>query len=148
MVEKYLSSDCSDSCYASGFDLFCPKNIICQNGKNNQYILDHKISCAMMYKGKYVGYYLYMRSSTPVKTPLRLANNVGIIDSGYRGNIKACFDIVGCINDDDIFRFEEGIRYIQLCPPDIGKPLKVIIVDSMLDENNNRGFGGFGSTGN
>ena len=40
----------------------------------------------------YVGYYLYSRSSTGSKTPLRLSNSVGIIDSGYRGNIKACFD--------------------------------------------------------
>ena len=37
------------------------------------------------------GYYSYPRSSIS-KTPLLLANNVGIIDSGYRGNIKVAFD--------------------------------------------------------
>ena len=130
-------------CYDSGFDLFCPENIEWQNISN--YMLDHHISCAMTYKGKFVGYYLYMRSSTPVRTPLRLANNVGIIDSGYRGNIKAYFDING-----SNFNFVKGHRYMQICPPDIGKPVKVVIVDSLsvLGVNNARSKGGYGSTGN
>ena len=109
-------------------------------------MLDHKISCAMIYKRKYVGYYFYVRSSTPVKTPLRLANNVGIIDSGYRGNIKAYFDIINTKND---FNFEKGNRYMQICPSNIGKPMKVIVVDSIsiLGVNSTRNIGGYGSTG-
>ena len=155
IVEKYLNSSFSKSdfeyCYDSGFDLYCPLDISCEK---SIYLLDHKISCAMTYKGKFVGYYLYMRSSTPIKTPLRMANNVGIIDSGYRGNIKACFDIVASKkyeNDNEVlFNFQKENRYVQLCPPDIGKPMKVSIVDSisMLGKKNNRGLGGFGSTGN
>jgi len=159
IVKKYLNSYDSKSdfeyCYDSGFDLYCPLNISCEK---SIYLLDHKISCAMTYKGKFVGYYLYMRSSTPIKTPLRMANNVGIIDSGYRGNIKACFDIIGSQkhekdkdkdNEVVLFNFEKENRYVQLCPPDIGKPMKVAIVDSvsMLGKKNNRGLGGFGSTG-
>jgi hypothetical protein len=54
-------------CYDSGFDLFCPENVEWQTISN--YMLDHNISCAMTYRGKFVGYYLYMRSSTPVRTP-------------------------------------------------------------------------------
>lgn len=129
-------------CYDSGFDLFCPENIDWQT--ISTYMLDHHISCAMTYRGKFVGYYLYMRSSTPVKTPLRLANNVGIIDSGYRGTIKAYFDIHG-----SNFNFVKGHRYMQICPPDIGKPVKVVIVDSLsvLGLNNARAKGGYGSTG-
>ena len=132
-------------CYNSGFDLFCPTNIECTH--INKYMLDHNIACSMTYKGNYVGYYLYVRSSTPIKTPLRLANNVGIIDSGYRGNIKGCFDIIDTKNN---FNFEKGNRYMQLCPPDIGKPMKVYIVDAFhnLGKKNNRYCGGFGSTGN
>lgn len=153
IVEKYLDSYNSKSdfeyCYDSGFDLYCTLNVACEK---SIYLLDHKISCAMTYKGKFVGYYLYMRSSTPIKTPLRMANNVGIIDSGYRGNIKACFDIIGFQKHDNevLFNFEKENRYVQLCPPDIGKPMKVVIVDSigMLGKKNNRGIGGFGSTGN
>ena len=132
-------------CYNSGFDLFCPTNVECTH--INKYMLDHNISCSMTYEGKYVGYYLYVRSSTPIKTPLRLANNVGIIDSGYRGIIKGCFDIIDTKSN---FNFEKGNRYMQLCPPDIGKPMKVHIVDSFhnLGKKNNRNCNGFGSSGN
>ena len=163
LVDKYLEcckkneegdegdDDCDDCdntityCYNSGFDLFCPTNIECTH--INKYMLDHNIACSMTYKGNYVGYYLYVRSSTPIKTPLRLANNVGIIDSGYRGNIKGCFDIIDTKNN---FNFEKGNRYMQLCPPDIGKPMKVYIVDAFhnLGKKNNRNCAGFGSSGN
>ena len=39
------------------------------------------------------GYYMYPRSSLS-KTKLRLANSVGIIDSGYRGNLIGMFDLI------------------------------------------------------
>jgi len=156
LVDKYLECSKKDSdvsansdaityCYNSGFDLFCPSTINCTH--INKYMLDHNISCSMTYKDKFVGYYLYVRSSTPIKTPLRLSNNVGIIDSGYRGNIKGCFDIIDTKSN---FNFEKGNRYMQLCPPDIGKPMKVYIVDgfNMLGKKNNRNCDGFGSSGN
>ena len=155
LVDKYLEccektneggdDDTITYCYNSGFDLFCPANVECTH--INKYMLDHNISCSMTYGGRFVGYYLYVRSSTPIKTPLRLANNVGIIDSGYRGNIKGCFDIIDTKSN---FNFEKGNRYMQLCPPDIGKPMKVHIVDAFhnLGKKNNRNCGGFGSTGN
>ena len=156
LVDKYLeccekgddagcANDTITYCYNSGFDLFCPANVECTH--INKYMLDHNISCSMTYEGRFVGYYLYVRSSTPIKTPLRLANNVGIIDSGYRGNIKGCFDIIDTKSN---FNFEKGNRYMQLCPPDIGKPMKVHIVDAFhnLGKKNNRNCGGFGSTGN
>jgi dUTP pyrophosphatase len=145
LTEKEVEENKFVNCYDSGFDLFCPENIEWQDFNIGSYMLDHKISCAMTYKGKFVGYYLYMRSSTPMKTPLRLANNVGIIDSGYRGAIKACFDIKG-----SNFNFVKGHRYMQICPPNIGLPMKVVIVDaiSVLGVNNARSSGGYGSTGN
>ena len=37
-------------------------------------------------------YYLYVRSSTG-KTPMRLSNQVGIIDTGYRGELMAMVDL-------------------------------------------------------
>jgi len=159
LVDKYLEcckkKDMSDQgaegddvisyCYNSGYDLFCPSNIECTY--INKHMLDFEIACSMTYKDKYVGYYLYVRSSTPIKTPLRLANNVGIIDSGYRGNIRGCFDIIDTKSN---FNFEKGNRYMQLCPPDIGKPMKVFIVDAFnnLGKKNNRNCDGFGSSGN
>ena len=144
-AEGAEGDDAISYCYNSGFDLFCPENIECTH--INKYMLDHNISCSMTYKGRFVGYYLYVKSSTPIKTPLRLANNVGIIDSGYRGNIKGCFDIIDTKSN---FNFEKGNRYMQLCPPDIGKPMKVHIVDAFhnLGKKNNRNCDGFGSSGN
>ena len=74
----------------SGLDLFCPDTITvkpCETVK-----IDLKIKCEAYHSNDSempVSYYLYPRSSI-IKTPLRLANSVGIIDSGYRGNIIAC----------------------------------------------------------
>ena len=155
VVEKYLkcfadadaNTDDNVYCYDSGFDLLCPENIIWTEDIPI-FMLDHKISCAMTYNNKPVGYYMYMRSSTPIRTPLRLANNVGIIDSGYRGTIMAPFDIL--YSADSIFEFVKTNRYVQLTPPNIGCPMKVFIVDdlSMLGKKNNRNENGFGSSGN
>ena len=148
VVEGYLASQ-DDVCYDSGFDLLCPENIV-WNEDIPIYMLDHNISCAMTFNNKYVGYYLYMRSSTPIKTPLRLANNVGIIDSGYRGTIRALFDFNILHSTTKSFEFVKTNRYVQLTPPNIGYPMKVFIVDdlSMLGKKNNRNENGFGSTGN
>jgi dUTP pyrophosphatase len=151
IVDEYLSSTNNidnkgiEYCYDSGFDLISPSDI---SNSKNMIMLDHNIKCAMKYKNKFVGYYLYSRSSTPIKTPLRLANNVGIIDSGYRGNIKACFDLNNNHEFYNDFKIEIGNRYVQITPPNIGKPMKIVIVDSVDDLGNstNRGTRGFGST--
>jgi len=160
VVEKYLDycinldkkDDKKDDivyCYDSGFDLLCPDNISWYEDVPI-YMLDYQISCAMTYNNKHVGYYLYSRSSTPIKTPLRMANNVGIIDSGYRGTIRALFDYNTSYSSYEAFKFVKFNRYVQLTPPNIGCPMKVYIVDdlSMLGKKNNRNENGFGSSGN
>ena len=114
------------------------------------------ITCSMMFvnnlasekKITHCGYYLYPRSSTGSKTPLRLSNSVGIIDSGYRGNLIACFDNHG--NDD--FTINVGDRLVQLCSPNITYPTLINIVSSqnkleLKNSTNRRMKGGFGSTG-
>lgn len=144
------NTDGADYCLNAGFDLICPNNVTCKFGE--LIAIDHKIVCCMKIGNKYVSYYLYSRSSTPIKTPLRLANNVGIIDSGYRGNIKALFD---CIYDKKFydpqggsFELESNKSYIQICSPNIEYPMKIFIVDDLnaLGKNTSRGIGGFGST--
>ena len=106
----------------------------------------------MKFNDNYVSYYLYPRSSTGTKTPLRLANSVGIIDSGYRGNIKAAFDINSTyFNKNQEFKIESNMRFVQITPPDLSNyPMKVIIVDdiSHLGSSTLRGNSGFGSSGN
>lgn len=96
------------------------------------------------------GYYLYPRSSI-VKTPFRLSNSVGIIDSGYRGEIMAVVDNIDAVNNDIKTCLNKYMppmsRMFQICSPTL-EPFMIQIVDSEdklgLTE---RGSGGFGSTG-
>ena len=74
------------------------------------------------------------------KTDLILSNSVGVIDSGYRGEIQATFKTTG-------FRpkYEVGDRgaQIMIIPH---PPIEFDEVDELT--NTERGEGGFGSTGN
>jgi dUTP pyrophosphatase len=129
----------------AGFDLLSPSEIVVAGA---QFILDTEIICAMKsHDNKNLSYYLYPRSSI-IKTPFRLANSVGIIDSGYRGNIKACFDVIISknyqIKQYDVTQYS---RLVQICSPTL-KPLIVKIVDNLEELGlSERGSGGFGSTG-
>ena len=71
----------------SGIDLFFPDKVNFRNGSTT--FVDLKIKCEMIDNttNKNVSYYLYPRSSIS-KTSLMLHNSTGIIDEGYRGNIK------------------------------------------------------------
>lgn len=89
---------------------------------------------------KPTAFYMYPRSSLS-KTPLRLANSVGIIDAGYRGELMAALDNR---KTDGGYAVGKGQRLVQICMPNL-EPFQVQLVDS-LDETE-RGEGGFGSTG-
>lgn len=101
------------------------------------------------------GFYLYPRSSIS-KTRMRLANSVGIIDAGYRGDLIAAVDSIGVFGSKDIWQiWKETLspikkydRYFQVCAPDLS-PFLVHIVDTEQDLSppTARGQGGFGSTG-
>ena len=96
------------------------------------------------------GYYLYPRSSI-VKTPFRLSNSVGIIDSGYRGEIMAVVDNIDVINNDTKLCIRKHMspmtRMFQICSPTL-EPFLVEIIESEEDLGfTQRGSGGFGSTG-
>jgi dUTP pyrophosphatase len=119
----------------SGFDLAAPLSI--QADSDAIVKVDFKVKGAMYEDDLPIAYYLYPRSSI-VKTGFRLANSVGIIDSGYRGNLMAYFDVIK--ND----RVDVYQRLVQICAPDL-KPFKVELVDSL--DQTERGDGGFGSTG-
>ena len=127
------------SYYDSGFDLFVPEEqAMFGLGKK----INHRVRCAA-YSDNWTatGFPVYPRSSIS-KTPLRLANNVGIIDSGYRGNILGAFD---CFSDGAAeYKVKEGQRLLQICAPNLN-PFFVKVVDHLDDTS--RGAGGFGSTG-
>jgi dUTP pyrophosphatase len=86
---------------------------------------------------------MYPRSSLS-KTQLRLANNTGIIDAGYRGPLIGMFD---CLTDDE-YEVSSFTRLLQICAPGL-VPIYVRVIDLIADlgPNTSRGEGGFGSTG-
>ena len=86
------------------------------------------------------GFYLYPRSSTGSKTPLRLSNGTGIIDFEYRGEIIACVDNISDID----YHVSKGMRLFQLCSPDLS-PIVFKIADNL--NSTSRSEGGYGSTG-
>jgi len=120
----------------SGYDLFSTHDINIEPWKVSKIPLG--VACAPD-NVNYYGYYLYPRSSIS-KTPLMLANSVGIIDAGYRGEI--CAMVRNCSND--LYTIKQGDKLFQLCAPDL-KPLDITIINELPESE--RGTNGFGSTG-
>ena len=170
LKEKYIEAVAlhnlkmrTDPFMDAGFDILCPckgfhclSNSVSGGGGPNK--IDFQVKCsAQLIKrnghvnGKYTGYYMYPRSSLS-KTRLRLANSVGIIDSGYRGNLIGMFDCFSagkgslCETEYDyvVKPFE---KLVQICAPDL-RPIFVELVDSEeeLSSVTLRGEGGTGST--
>ena len=161
----------------AGFDLLVPDNEGCVedagyviNGQRTQMKLKTGVRCLM--EGFEWGndpegddevswaesFYLFPRSSIS-KTQCRLANNVGIIDSGYRGQLIAVFDVLakaenaggehrGQVRDDA----QPYSRLVQVCCGDL-RPFVVTVKTISGEETERllsstiRGDGGFGSTG-
>ena len=136
----------------SGIDLFTPKDIEIMPGETK--LIDLEIKCSMNESlcGSPVSYLLHPRSSI-VKTPLILHNSTGIIDAGYRGNIKAA--IHHLITKESLKRvlvgeglnpyiIKKGSRLVQICSP-LYNSIKMNIVKEL--DITERGEGGFGSTG-
>lgn len=84
--------------------------------------------------------FILPRSSIGAKTPLRLSNSVGVIDSGYRGEVRALYDNIS----DEPYEIHKGDRIAQMLVMPSYR-FKANIVDSL--EDSDRGEGGFGSTG-
>lgn len=161
-AEKHLENIKSEY-FDSGFDIYVPETIISKPGQVVKIVSN--VVCDMRKKfntgtNPYPhafpsGFYVYARSSIS-KTPLRLANQVGIIDSGYRGPLIGVFDNITKPPDnvidmsEHVYRIEKHTRLLQICAPDLSK-FKVTVekVDdiSELAKQTGRGAGGFGSTG-
>jgi dUTP pyrophosphatase len=127
----------------SGLDLYCPEDV----KVSTLGTIDHRIKCCMVNNTtkEVSAYYLYPRSSI-CKYPLMLANHIGIIDKGYRGNImaKVRYLLFADIESQGFFDIKKGHRLFQICSPDL-TPFSIKIVDTLPDSI--RGEGGFGSTG-
>jgi dUTP pyrophosphatase len=85
---------------------------------------------------------IFPRSSVR-KTRLMLSNCVGVVDSGYRGELQATFNK---INNDSVsendYKVGDRIAQIMIIPH---PPIEFNQVDELSDTE--RGDGGFGSTG-
>jgi len=84
-------------------------------------------------------YYLIPRSSIS-KTPLRMANSIGLIDGGYRGELIAMCDNI----KNYAYTVKKGQRLFQIVACD-SSPIFYEMVEELSDTT--RGTGGFGSTG-
>lgn len=87
----------------------------------------------------YVGL-LFPRSSIS-KTPLRMANSVGVIDSGFTGEIKVPLYNTSDVEIRDIDKYDKIAQLVIVPLADVS----LEIVDKLDDTE--RGNGGFGSTG-
>jgi len=100
------------------------------------------------------------RSGISFKTPLRLSNSPGTIDSGYRdelGIIMTNTSSICCYCEEDIYtidsrgnkfgiyKINKGDRVAQIVLQEVPR-MKLTVVESVDGIGTNRG-GGFGSTG-
>lgn len=119
----------------AGLDLYVPEGQACLVRRGAVYTIDLGIRVAIPN-----GYYgqLVLRSSAG-KKGLAIPNGVGIIDSNYRGNLKA---LVTALAEPVLVAAGERICQLVIMP----LPFTSVEV-GVVDTNTDRGQGGFGSTG-
>ena len=78
------------------------------------------------------------------KTRLQLSNSVGVIDSGYRGELQATFNKIHTTieNQKNDYKVGDRVAQIMIIPH---PPIEFEEADELSDTE--RGEGGFGSTG-
>lgn len=127
----------------SGVDLFIANDSIIGPGETK--LVELGIQCQLQscnwycpWKKVYHSYMMFPRSSIS-KTPLRLANSVGLCDAGYTGELKAPLHNTS----NTSFNLKKGDRYVQLVAPNL-QETKLRVVNKL--RKTSRGDGGFGST--
>jgi dUTP pyrophosphatase len=132
----------------SGFDLLSPAMNL--DFTTRAYGVEMKLGAhfaALDENEKPVPYLLLARSSTSL-TPLRMSNQIGLADAGYRGELIARVD---CVEPSpSVYGVEFGRRLFQVVQHN-WLPWKCIHFVNALEElpaaPDSRGSGGFGSTG-
>lgn len=119
----------------AGFDLYCAEQTCIGTTRVSQQVIAAYYDTG---RNLYRAFLLLPRSSIS-RTPLRLANSVGLIDAGYRGDIQAACD--------GSYHVVPNERLFQLTAPDLLPWDEVRIVASIPGGATRRGAGGFGSTG-
>ena len=103
--------------------------------------ITYGIGLAMEIPKGFVGL-IFPRSSVR-KTRLMLSNCVGVVDSGYRGELQATFNKVNQNSQaENDYKVGDRVAQIMIIPH---PPIEFDAVDELSDTE--RGKGGFGSTG-
>jgi dUTP pyrophosphatase len=118
----------------AGMDLVATRII-----SNTTFDVSYGTDLAMEIPNGFVGL-VFPRSSIR-KYELALSNSVGVIDSGYRGEIQATFKKTNGL-DSLAYKVGDRIAQIMIIPH---PPIEFKVVDDLSDTE--RGDGGFGSTG-
>jgi dUTP pyrophosphatase len=130
----------------AGFDLFVPQTQVLRPSFNTSR-MNFGVKTEMVYISENgvntpTGFFIMPRSSLS-NTPLMLSNHVGVVDSGYRGDLIGAFRNLST----EAYVVEEGTRLLQVCHPTL-TPFRVEILSSVNDlTTTTRGAGAFGSTG-
>lgn len=132
----------------SGVDLICPRHVFSNLPQNflARELRTGVVAAAMTYLGTPAPYLLLARSSTSL-TPLRMSNQIGLADAGYRGELIARVDYFGKEHEYEI---PFGRRLFQIVQHNWLPFDNVVIVNDISQlpaALDNRGEGGFGSTG-
>ena len=116
-------------------------NIVCEIVEN---IFHHTdvIGKKALITTRNIPYMLVPRSSI-IKTPLIMANSIGIIDAGYRNTLKAA--VYNFSNDTEKFVIQKHSRLFQIVLFGGQVISKIEVVDTLSETE--RGKKGFGSTG-
>jgi dUTPase len=146
-IENHNRAITNTSYPNAGFDLFFPDDVNF-NHINESKLINLGVKAQMFCQGQPTGFYLFLRSSI-YKTPLMMNNHVGVIDSGYRGNLHSALRYLPNESADkvDVYSVEKYTRLLQICHP----TLQPVFVKMLNSENEmtktERGIHGLGSTG-
>ena len=124
----------------AGWDLFFPEDITIAARETKRIHLGVAVACYSDSEYFTGSACMMIPRSSIVNTPLRMANSIGLIDAGYRGELIAVVD--NC--SDEPYEVKCGTRLFQL----VGRsllPFQWTAVEQLPDTE--RGNDGFGSTG-
>ena len=132
----------------SGVDLLCPAHTLYNLPEKHlgREIRTGIVAAATSPEHGPVPVLLLARSSTSL-TPLRMSNQIGLADAGYRGELIARVDYFGT---EHSYEIPHGRRLFQLVAHDWLPFRTVVVLDQpelLPSAPDQRGAGGFGSTG-
>ena len=118
----------------AGFDLYATSKTYDKDGN-----VVYGCGLAFEIPEGYMG--LVFPRSSNARTQLLLSNSVGVIDSGYRGEVTAKFKCLSTFHDTEYKIGERFAQIIFLPIPNV----ELEVVDELSDSE--RGTGGYGSSG-